>query len=229
MLVDGLVGVVDPKRLCAVCSDLTGTAGASIMLMIRNVPGGGGSVGTTGDLSAFVDQLQFGLGEGPGVDASRYGRPVIEPDLARPATPRWPAFAGAAVEAGVRAVFAFPLKVGAAPLGAVNLYRERPGPLTDDQHADGLVTAEVIGQTLLALQADAPPGALAAELESGGDFRYVVHQASGMVAAQLQVSVGHALIRLRAYAFGNEQPLHEVAQRVVARTLRFDRSNGELR
>jgi ANTAR domain len=77
------------------------------------------------------------------------------------------------------------------------------------------------------LQADARPGKLAAELEAGADFQYVVHQASGMVAAQLDVSVGQALIRLRAYAFGDDRPLTEVAQEVVARKLRFDDRSGE--
>ena len=38
-----------------------------------------------------------------------------------------------------------------------------------------------------------------------------------MVSAQLDVSVGQALIRLRAYAFGNDRPLAEVAADVVGR------------
>jgi hypothetical protein len=117
--------------------------------------------------------------------------------------------------------------VGAVRLGALNLYCDRPGPLTDEQHADALVMAHVTAQALLVLQADARTGKLAAELESGADFQYVVHQASGMVAAQLDVSVGQALIRLRAYAFGNDHPLTEVAQGVVARKLRFDDRSGE--
>jgi hypothetical protein len=54
------------------------------------------------------------------------------------------------------------------------------------------------------------------------NFQYVVHQASGMVAVQLDVSVGQALIRLKAYAFGNGRPLAEVAEDVVARKLRFE-------
>jgi hypothetical protein len=77
------------------------------------------------------------------------------------------------------------------------------------------------------MQANAPPGKLAAELEAGADFHSVVHQASGMVAAQLDVSIGQALIRLRAYAFGNDRPLSEVANDVVARKLRFDARSGE--
>ena len=166
--------------------------------------------------------MQFALGEGPGLDAFHHCRPVIEPNLARPATARWVAFSGSAVSAGVRAVFAFPIQVGAVRVGAMNLYRDRSGPLTDSQHADALVMADMACQAILAMQAKAPPGGLALELESGGDFRFVVHQASGMVAAQLEVGVGQALIRLKAYAFGNDQPLTEVAERVVGRTLRFE-------
>lgn len=161
------------------------------------------------------------------MDAHNQDRPVLEPDLADPATPRWLAFAGPAVEAGARAVFGFPLQLGAVRLGALNLYRDQPGSLTSEQYADALVMADVAAQALLVMQAKAPPGDLAAELEASADFQYVVRQASGMVAAQLEVSVGQALIRLRAYAFGNDRPLTEVAQDVVARSLRFDSQSGE--
>jgi hypothetical protein len=34
-------------------------------------------------------------------------------------------------------------------------------------------------------------------------------------------------IRLRAYSFGNDRPLAEVARDVVARRLRFDAGSGE--
>ncbi len=56
------------------------------------------------------------------------------------------------------------------------------------------------------------------------------HTASGhgMVSVQLSVSMGHALVRLRAYAFGHDSPLTEVAKDVVARKLRFDASKGEM-
>jgi len=64
-------------------------------------------------------------------------------------------------------------------------------------------------------------------LGSGADFDYVVHQATGMVAAQLEVSVGQALVRLCAYAFGNDRPLTDVAWDVVARKLRFDAASRE--
>jgi hypothetical protein len=208
-----------------VCAEVTGTTGAGIMLMSGDMPRG--SVCTTDAVSDLIEQLQYALGEGPCIDASQDDRPALEPDLVDPVTLRWPAFSGPAINSGVRAVFGFPLRVGAVRLGALDLYRDRPGSLTDDQHADALVAADVVAQALLVLQANAPPGALAAELEAGADFQYVVHQASGMVAVQLDVSVGCALVRLRAYAFGNDLVLSDVAEAVVARTLRFGAGSGE--
>jgi GAF domain-containing protein len=224
-LVDKTAPELDTKRLCEVCADVTGTGGAGIMLMSDDVPQG--SLCTTDRVSALIGQLQYDLGEGPCVDAHRQGRPVFEPDLAHPSTFRWLAFRGPALEAGVRAVFGFPLEVGAIHLGALHLYRERPGPLGDEEHADALIMADIVAEAILMLQANASPGRLAAELSARSDFQYVVHQASGMVAVQLQVTVGQALIRLRAYAFGHDRPLAEVADAVVGRRMRFDVDSGE--
>ncbi len=203
-------------------------SGAGIMLMSGDMPKG--SLCSTGKVSDLIERLQFALGEGPCLDAYHHDRPVLESDLASPSRPRWLAFAGPAVAAGVRGVFGFPLQVGSVRLGALSLYRDTAGPLSDDQYADALVLANVAAQTVLVLQAQAPPGRLATELEAGADFQYVVHQAAGMVAVQLQVGVAQALIRLRAYAFARDRRLAAVAGDVVTRRLRFDdtRSTGEL-
>jgi GAF domain-containing protein len=211
---------LDTKRLCDICAEMTATTGAGIMLIAEGLSRG--SVCTTNAVSDLIEELQFTLGEGPCIDASRYGRPVVEPDLAAPARDRWIAFGPPALAAGARAVFGFPIRMGGASLGALNLYRDRPGPLTDEQHADALVLADVAAELMLLLQADAPSGELAKELEASGSFHNVVHQASGMVSAQLGVAVDHALVRLRAFSFANGQPLTDVARRVVNRTLRFD-------
>ena len=87
--------------------------------------------------------------------------------------------------------------------------------------------ADIATRAVLVMQSNAPLGQVATELSLAADFEYVVHQASGMVAAQLDVSVGQALIRLRGYAFGNARPLREVAEDIVARRLRFDGAMGE--
>jgi hypothetical protein len=206
-------------RLCEATRDAIGVSGAGIMLMSGDVPRG--SLCTTDRVSDLIEELQFTLGEGPCMDAYTGSRVVAEPDLAQPGTPRWPAFSPPAVEGGVAAVFAFPLQVGAVRLGALDLYRDGPGPLTDDQHADALVMAEVIATWVLDVQASAPAGAVAEELERDADFHFVVHNAAGAVSAQLGVSVTEALIRLRGYAFANDRLLRDVADDVVSRRLRF--------
>jgi hypothetical protein len=104
----------------------------------------------------------------------------------------------------------------------MNLYRDRPGSLTDEQHADSLVMADVAAHQVLAMQSQTVSGAVAAKLDVGADFHLVVHQASGMVAAQLGVTVGEALVRLRAFSFAHDRPLTEVARDVVGRRMRFD-------
>jgi GAF domain-containing protein len=211
--------VLGSKRLCEVCAEAIGVSGAGIMLMSGDISGG--SI-CTNEVSALIEELQYALSEGPCVDAHRFGLPVVEPNLAEPITIRWPAFTGPAIEAGVRAVFGFPLRVGGVRLGALDLYCDQPGPLTDEQHADALVMAEIVTQTILVLQANAPPEALASELEAGANFHDAVHHASGMVAVQLDVSVAQALLRLKAHAFGNNRLLADVAHDVVTRTVRFD-------
>ena len=213
-------GTLGAKRLCEVSAEVTGMSGAGIMLMSDDLPRG--SVCTTNEVSSIIEELQYTLGEGPSVDAYHEDQPVSEPSLASAGTPRWLAFTSPAIEAGAQAVFSFPLHVGAVRLGSLNLYRDRPGSLRDEQHADALVVADIAAQTVLLFQANAPADRLAAELEAGGEFQYVVHQASGMIAAQLDVNIAQALIRLRAYAFGNDRPLTEVAEDVVARTVRFE-------
>jgi hypothetical protein len=152
---------------------------------------------------------------------------VLEPDLVHPVMARWLAFSGPAIEAGVRAIFGFPLRVGAVRLGALNLYCDQSRLLSDEQHADALVIAE--GRSPGRPRAPGRRAARQAGRGLGGGRRLPIcgAPASGMVAAQLDVNVGQALIRLKAHAFGNGRPLAEVAEDVVARKLRFDAHGGK--
>jgi hypothetical protein len=206
-------------RLCAVCPRIAGVEGAGVMLMSGDIPRG--SLCTSDDVSQLIEELQFTLGEGPCVDAYQKDTVVNEPDLADPQTVRWLAFSPPALQAGVRAVFGFPLRVGTVRLGALNLYRDRPGPLGADQHADALVLADVTARWVLETQAGAPDGAVAKDLETGADFHFAVHNAVGIVSVQEDISVTEALIRLRALAYSNDQLLADVAQDVIARRLRL--------
>jgi hypothetical protein len=206
-------------RLCAVCPGVVGVTGAGVMLMSGDIPHG--SLSTTDDVSQLIEELQYTLGEGPCVDAYQQDSVVAEPDLAEPVARRWPAFTPPALQAGVRAVFGFPLRVGTVRLGALNLYRDRPGLLNGEQHADALVVADVAARWVLDAQAGAPSGVVAKELEAGADFHFAVHNAAGMVSVQGGISVAEALIRLRAFAFANDRLLADVADDVVARRVRL--------
>ena len=207
-------------RLCAVCPQIVGVAGAGVMLMSGDVPRG--SLCTSNDVSQLIEDLQYTLGEGPCVDAYQQGQVVAEPDLADPLTQRWLAFSPPALQAGVRAVFGFPLRVGTVRLGALNLYRDRSGPLTASQHADALVVADVAARWVLEAQGGAAPGTVARELEVGADFHFTVHNAAGVVSVQQGISVTEALIRLRAFAFTSGRTVADVAQDVIAHKLQLE-------
>ncbi|HET9770319.1 MAG TPA: GAF and ANTAR domain-containing protein [Acidimicrobiia bacterium] len=208
-------------RVCVAGAKVPRVTGAGIILSaggeIRT------SLGKSDPVEGVIEEAQFTFGEGPCVDAARHSAPVHEPDLAGSGLSRWPIFAARAVEAGVAAVFALPLQVGSSYLGAMNFYRDRPGPLSHQQIIDVLAVAELVAHTMIALQADAPPGLLAPAL-ADMPFRAQVHQATGMVAAQLEVGMAEALVRLRGVAYTEDRPIDEVAGRVLARTLRFDDS-----
>ncbi len=206
--------------LCDVATEVSDTSGAGIMLNLEGEDRG--TLFASDPVSALIEELQFRLGEGPCIDAHSSGRPVLEPDLVNPTTSRWMHFTPRAVEGGARALFGFPLTVGAVRLGALNLYRSSAGSLSDDEHADSLVVAGMIARTILSMQTGAAPGELTTQLESSANLRLAVHQASGMVSVQLDSTIPEALLRLRAYAFRHDLTIDEVAARVVDRRLRFD-------
>jgi hypothetical protein len=168
----------------------------------------------------LLEELQFTLGEGACMDAARSGRPVLIPDIADVAqTSRWPVYAEAVVEqTGVGAVFALPLQWATINLGVLDLHRKAPGRLTSAGLSDALGAADVGALMLLGLRTD--PGEDRVWDRSWGD-RVEIHQATGMVVAQMDVNATDAFARLRAYAFAEHRLLGDVARDVVARRLRF--------
>jgi hypothetical protein len=173
------------------------------------------------ELSAWLEELQFTTGEGPGTDEFRLGSPVLIDDLESAAV-RWPGFVPEAVAAGARAIFALPLQAGAIRLGLLSLYRALPGPLSAGDLADVLVFADIALQLLLDSAAGVSGLPRYRPLEGMSDRRALVYQAAGMISVQLGVSMEEALARLRAHAFAASAVLGDVAADVVSRRLRFD-------
>ena len=213
------VAVRAVMRLCDIAAEVSGATGAVITLLADELALG--SLCTTDGVAAYLDDLQYSLGEGPSIDANRVGRAMMEPELGSPNVDRWPAFTPPAIQAGARAIFAFPIRIGARRIGALTLYRDRPGPLVGEQHKNALVVADIAARTVLSIQAEAPPGSVGVELEDGANFHFIVHQAAGILSAQLEIGVTEALVRLRSRAFLLGTQIDQVAESVVAGRLRF--------
>jgi hypothetical protein len=208
-----------PRRISELCVEMLGVTGAGISMVTTS--GNHGVVCATDEVSAKIEDLQLTLGEGPCIDSVRGNSPVLISDLGALGDfsgERWPAFLEGAGAAGVRAVFAFPLRIGAISVGAMDLYRDLPGHLTDDELPAALMAADAAAHALLHL--DDPPDATGAS-DFGTIYHPQVHQATGMVQVQLGVSTNEAFVRLRARAFATNRSLVDLAGDVVARRIRF--------
>lgn len=171
-----------------------------------------------------LEEWQLILGQGPSLDAFAGGGPVLAADLeSAEYLTRWSAFTRSALDGGARALFALPMQVGAIRLGVLSLYRSRAGGLSPLELADALAYADAAVLLLLDAAAGLTPDA--AEFAWQGidptAHRAQVHQATGMVLAQLGVGADAAFARLRAYAYANDRSLGDVARDVVERRLRF--------
>jgi hypothetical protein len=178
----------------------------------------------TDAVSERLAELQLTLGEGPCPDAADDGALVLVSDLGElEASRRWPLFAPAARQAGAAAIFAFPLRIGAIRAGVMGLYRDRAGPLSDEQLGDALTIADAAALLLISADqedeaAAAGPGGQPADLAG---HRAEIDQATGMLTEQLGVGIAEAFIRLRAYAYAHDRPLADLARDIVARRLRL--------
>ena len=104
---------------------------------------------------------------------------MLLPDLAAENANRWPAFAAAALAAGVQAEFSLALTVGTGGIGTLDLCRDQPGMLSDEHLADALVAADIARDAVL-YQPYAAGGPGLAELpDTVGTDRIVIHQATG--------------------------------------------------
>lgn len=221
------------QRLCRVAARDLDASGVGVSVMSE----GGDQLSTaaSGPEHELVEELQFVTGEGPCIDAFTSRRPVLAPDLAAAAR-RWPGYAPAAQGHGVRAVFAFPMQVGAARLGAIDVYRETVGDLSKPAVARAVTFCEAALWSLLDAQGAAEVGRAdsaatrrrdlrgmsSTALHGAQEDRLEVYQAQGMISIQLGVPIAEASSRLRAYAYAHERRVSDVARDVVARRLQFE-------
>lgn len=207
------------QRLCQVAARLVPASGAAVSVVTSDgIPQ---LLAASDGIEQPLNGLEQVTGAGPGLEAFATAQPVLVPDLDGVDPARWPGYPAGAREAGVHAVFAFPLQVGTVRLGFFTLFRTTTGPLAADELAWALTLADSAVRLLLD---DRPVADDDTETATAAlPYHPEIFHAQGMVMMQLGVSLSEALLRLRAYAFSTDQALVEVARAVVERRLRLDR------
>jgi hypothetical protein len=211
------------EHVCAAAVAAVNVDGAGVTMMVSATVRE--TMYATDRVAQELEEWQLTFGQGPCVDAFEGGGPVLAADLnASRYLASWPAFTPAALDSGARAVFALPLQVGAIRLGVLDLYRTRPGPLSQHELADALAFADTAGMLLLDAAAGTQPDTaeLAWQRDDPTAQQVQVHQATGMILVQLGITAEAAFARLRAHAYAHDRRLGDVARDVVERRLRFN-------
>ena len=199
------------EHLCRVAADALVATGVGVSVISQT--GMQVTVAASSEPTEWLEELQFSLGEGPGIEAFESRRPVLVPDIQGSDSTRWPAYANALRDRGTRAVFSFPLQVGAARLGTLNVYKSEAGGLSASAMPEALLFAELATTSILDSHRPhtSPHGVLGAV-----DNRYTVFQAQGMVRIQLGVTLTEAMVRIRAHAYASDRRLCDIADDIVA-------------
>jgi GAF domain-containing protein len=221
ILADTLVDEFDPIEVLTLlaerCVELLGATATGIML--ADARGSLQVVAESGEQVHVLELFQIQNMEGPCLDSFRQGRAVVHDDLQ---TGPWPAFGPIAIDAGLRAVHAFPMRLRAQVVGTLNLFMAETGLLSDADAAAAQALAHAATITLLQHQSAHRTQEITAQLQGALNSRVAVEQAKGALAERAGITVDDAFARLRLYARDHNSKLTDVATAFVARTLPDD-------
>lgn len=170
------------------------------------------------EVAEALESLQEVTGEGPGYEAATNDVMVVA-ELDGDADQRWPMLTQTLEERyGPLRVYAIPVHADGAPGGVATLYTRRHQSLAEPP-ARVAFLANAIGAALVTDAAEHPEGHL--QSGEGWNSRSLVHQATGMVMAQVRVPPEDALALLRGHAYALATDINDVAARVVDRSINF--------
>jgi hypothetical protein len=206
-----------PLRLCRAATEILGVAGSAITVAYTSPDRV--TLCATDDRAARLEDLQDVLGQGPGPWAYET-RQQVHAIVDDPSEARWPEFSAAVQELlGRVGIHAFPMLLDHEILGVLTCHLPPDGLLL--LPADGAqFLANAIGVALLR---DPDSRRTAQDMPKGRSWssRARIHQATGMVMAQLHISADDALVLLRAHAFAQDTNLGSISAAVVRRDLNF--------
>lgn len=182
----------------------TDHAGITLVIGRREVE----SRAATGELPRRLDSLQQQCGEGPCLDAVWEQRTVRVEDMR--SEHRWPQFASAAWELGVRSMLAFQLYTGRDNLGALNLYSERVNGFDFASDELGLLVATQAAVALIAAQHED-------QMQSALASRDLIGQAKGMIMERYGIDAVQAFDLLSRLSQDWNIGVAELAGRVTQR------------
>ncbi len=213
-------GALGPGELCKSCVEVLPVDRAAITVVVAT--SAWEPLAASDETATRIEAHQAVTGEGPAIDAAKQSGPVLVDDLAKEFG-RWPGFTAALGTDARGAMFAFPLQIGAIAVGVLDLFRTLPVPLETNDMTAILEVADIVTMVLISR---APPFDIDASSKDAwwapSPASSQIHQATGMVVAQLEVPPRIAYLRLRAYAFAHDVPLATVARDVIERRLRFN-------
>lgn len=152
--------------------------------------------------------------EGPCLDAYREVGQVSAEDLSAEFG-RWPNIAPLAVDMGLVAAHAFPLRLRDDCIGALNLYRAAPGSLRGEDVRIAQAFADVAAIGILHERKVAEAEERADQLQHALDSRIVIEQAKGMLSARAGISPRQAFERIRTHARSRSEKVGDVCRQVI--------------
>ncbi|QEU93379.1 GAF and ANTAR domain-containing protein [Streptomyces kanamyceticus] len=199
------------------CVELLDVAAAGVLLA---TPGGQlVDAAASDERTRRLELASIEWDEGPCRDCFRSKRQVSDVLLATPAAQmRWPRFAPRAVELGFTSVVAAPLRLHNQVIGALNLFRDQPGPLGDAQVKLGQALADTATIGVLQQRAVSEHMTVTAQLQAALDSRIVIEQAKGYLANRRDTGVEEAFTLMRRHARDHQTRLTEIARQVLEGT-----------
>jgi GAF domain-containing protein len=187
-------------------------------LMLAGIDGKLKLVASTGEKADLVEMMQLDTGKGPCMDCFLSGEPVGVADIEN-AAGDWPEFQAEALKQGFRSLYATPMRLRGEVIGTLNLMSTRVGILNsrDAEAAQALTDVATIG--ILQERLIHERGIVAEQLQRALDSRILIEQAKGVLSEIGGISVDQAFENMRGYARSNNLRLHDVAERVVDRSI----------
>ena len=162
----------------------------------------------------LLELFELQRNEGPCPDCYRNGAPVNATDL-EAAGERWPTFTAEALRVGFRAVHALPMRVRNDTIGALNLFRNNAGALSEADLRAAQALADIATISILQDRNHSDPQLLPKQLQQALNTRVIIEQAKGFIAQSSNVEMDEAYNLLRAYAHDHQRRLNQVARDVT--------------